>query len=191
MNSLISTTNTIVPMKLLTHLEPSQKGVLGIYQGMIEPTYKILDLGCGHKIVSRYLLCEKLVGMDIHPEYLTKRDILGDVRQLAKLVKPNSYDCILCCDLIEHLTITEGIQLIKDMERVAKKKIIVFTPTKWNDNKEAVQNPDLWSYGNVYNLHKSLWSAEDFKTLGFTRMETVYDEHYIIAVKEVNNEVQK
>ncbi|MCP3684505.1 MAG: class I SAM-dependent methyltransferase [bacterium] len=177
--------NLIVPMKYLTHLEPIQAGVLGIYQGMIESDFEILDVGCGHKIMTRYLACKKLVGVDVFKDYLGKFDVHGDVRKLGKLFKPKTFDVCLCLDLIEHLTIVEGLKLLKDMEKIATRKVIVFTPKKWSDNEDAVTNADSWSFGNIYNKHKSLWAPKDFKSMGYTIMDTVYNEDYIIAVKEV------
>ncbi len=174
--------NLIVPLKYL-ELGPLQKGMLGIYQGLLEDTYEILDVGCGHKILTRYFNCKKLIGIDICEDYLNKHDVHGDIRNLSKFFKPNSFDCVLCLDVIEHLTNTEGIKLLEDIEKIARKKVIVFTPTNWDDNSEATQKEDLWSFGNKYNLHRSLWSEKDFITLGYTRLETVYDKDYIIVVK--------
>lgn len=164
---------------------PIQLGVLGIYQGMIEPNYEILDVGCGHKLLTRYLLCKRLVGIDIFEDYLSKNDIHGDITKLDELVPKKSFDCIFCLDVIEHLTTEDGLKLIRDMEAIARKKIIIFTPTKWSENEEGVMDPKLWSYGNKYNYHKSLWSEKQFLELGFIRLKTIYDKDYIIAVKEV------
>jgi len=63
----------------------------------------------------------------IHNEY-----ILADLRKLE--FKPKSFDAILCLEVIEHLTKEEGHDLIKKMEKWARKKIIITTPNGYDCN---------------------------------------------------------
>jgi len=181
--------NLVVPLKYLgLDQYPIYKGMLGIFQGLITPNYEVLDVGCGNKILTRFIKCKKLVGIDIHEDYLTKFDVHGDIRNLSKLFKEKSFDCLFCTDVIEHLTNTEGIQLMKDMERIARKKVIIFTPTTWNNNEDASKNPAHWSFGNPYQNHKSLWSENDFTSQGYYRMQTVYNNDYIVVIKTLGGD---
>jgi len=57
---------------------------------------------------------------------------LCDVRKLP--FKQKSFDTVLCMEVIEHLEKEEAIRLIEDMEKIARKKIIITTPVGfWED----------------------------------------------------------
>lgn len=179
-----SSENLVIPSKYITELQKIHKDLLDIYQSLINPEDEVLDIGCGNKIITRYLKCKKLTGVDAFEDYLTKFDVLGDMLKIKELVPEKSYDVLFCLDAIEHLEKDAGMTFLGDMESVARKKIVLFTPTFWTDNSEAVLNPNFWSYGNQYNYHKSLWTIEDFLAKGYKRIDFAYNDRYIIVVKE-------
>ncbi|GAG79676.1 unnamed protein product, partial [marine sediment metagenome] len=102
-------------------------------------------------------------------------------RKILDLFSEKSFDVVTVTDVIEHLTREEGIKLIEDAEKLARKKVIFFTPKIWDDNREAVKNPKYWSYGNIDNYHKSLWTEEDFTERGYT----IIPWRAILAEKEL------
>ena len=90
----------------------------------------------------------------IHDKYY-KMNIL----EIGKRFKPNSFDCVLASDVIEHLTKEEGYRLLGMMERIAKEKVIVFTPNGFIPQGTYEDNP--------WQLHKSGWNAEEMKRAGY------------------------
>lgn len=62
-------------------------------------------------------------------------------------------------DLIEHLEKIEAIKLLKKMEKIGRKKIIILTPNGFT-------NQDEWD-NNPYQVHKSGWSKKDFEKMGY------------------------
>lgn len=131
----------------------------------------ILDLACGCGNPFKGVKPRLLVGVDVFrknfsmPEY----DIVlnHDVRKITDLFYEKSFDVVTAFDAIEHFTREEGAKLIEDAEKLARTKVVFFTPTKWTENKEAVENKKYWSYGNSFNYHKSLWSEKDFLDRGY------------------------
>jgi len=125
----------------------------------------ILDLGCGKSSPIRFCSVSYAIGVDIFHPYLmeAKRKkihddyVLGDVRKLC--FRNNSFDCVTALDLIEHLPKREGYNLLREMERVARKKIIVFTP-----NGFLLQNA---YHNNVWQAHRSSWVLRELKNLGY------------------------
>lgn len=155
--------NTIMNIrKFLTNL-----GDLFYYkklQSELKEASSVLDLGCGSqsplaKIKKKFFL----VGVDIfkprirqskkkkiHNQYL-----VGDVLEIDKFFKKNSFDTVVALDLIEHLEKKDGLRLLKKMELIAKKKIIILTPNGFTKQDQDENNP--------YQVHQSGWTSEEFK----------------------------
>ncbi len=125
----------------------------------------VLDVGCGRNSPVRILKNKNMIGIDGFLPYIIENKnnpghkdyILCDVRHLC--VKEKSVDCVVAFELIEHLTRHDGIELMKNMENAAKKKIIISTPNGWLEQNEFD--------GNKLQHHKSAWEIEDFKEYGY------------------------
>lgn len=132
----------------------------------------VLDIGCGSDSVLRYTDKKAFsIGIDaflpsliksrakqIHSDY-----IFTDIRKFC--LKKKSFDIILLHEVIEHLTREEGVTLIKKLVRIAKKKIILSTPNGFFYQDEYDSNP--------FQKHKSGWTIEDLKIIGFTNFKGV------------------
>jgi ubiquinone/menaquinone biosynthesis C-methylase UbiE len=46
----------------------------------------------------------------------------------------DSYDVVLSMDSIEHLKLEDAEKMIEEMKRIARKKVIIYTPTEFKDN---------------------------------------------------------
>jgi SAM-dependent methyltransferase len=129
----------------------------------------ILDVGCGRGETMRALTKRNrgliTVGIDIHLPYLKKAKdhkthdqyILCDVRKLP--FRRKSFTTVLCVNVIEHLEKQEGENLIKDMEELASKQVVIVTPPYFSkEGSEVHEEP--------YQIHKSGWSPKEFKEIG-------------------------
>ena len=72
---------------------------------------------------------------------------------------PESFDCVVALDVIEHLSKNEGLRFLDNVERIAKKKIIVFTPNGFLPQYEYDDNP--------MQKHRSGWTATEMKLRGY------------------------
>lgn len=137
-------------------------------------TSVVLDIGCGiHPqtfFIPRVHICIEPFGQYrkiIKPYFpnpcefiFLKEDALSSIRALDD----NSVDTVFMVDLIEHLEKKDGLILLKEADRVARKQIIVFTPLGFYPMhfKEEGQK-DAWGLnGNDLQEHKSGWLPEDF-----------------------------
>lgn len=86
---------------------------------------KILEIGAGNQIVKK--IVEENFNykvLDIDSEL--KPDIIGSVLDMP--IKDNSFDLILCCQVLEHLPFEKFEESLKEISRVAKDKILISLP---------------------------------------------------------------
>lgn len=134
-------------------------------------TTTILDLGSGNmKFVKE--LKAKVTTLDVWDKF--HPDIVHDLEQLPLPFENDSFDFITAIDVIEHIDKAVGLELLKELKRVAKKGIIIFTPKFWTPNEESYFNPKSDYFRNKHDLHKSCWYEEDFK--GY---EVICEEGYL------------
>lgn len=125
----------------------------------------VLDLGCGNNSLLRYLPYGlESIGVECFKDSLidSKKKSIFDEYILANIndieFKEKSVDAIILIEVIEHLNKVEGMELLLKLENVARKKIIISTPNGFVP-QEREDNP--------YQTHKSGWSIDDLRTLGY------------------------
>lgn len=127
----------------------------------------VLDVGCGASPAMRQLGVPLVVGIDGYKpsvemaKQLNTHDemIHGDVRELDRHFHPKQFDACVALDVIEHLTKSDGIKLMEDMERVATKKVVFFTPCGFLPQRHA-DNDDLQE-------HLSGWYPAEMRRHGY------------------------
>jgi len=126
----------------------------------------MLDAGCGKSSpITRVRGNFHKVGLDIYEPYLLKcREqsmyddyVLGDVRDLP--FKSNFFDYVMSIEVLEHLNKLDGLKMIKEMTRVAKKKIILTTPNGFLSTFAGAED-------NPTECHLSGWTYNELKELG-------------------------
>ncbi len=158
----------------------------------IHPEYTVLDLGCGNGYATSAIACKKMVGVDAwepakdlyHSEF-----ILGDIRNITRLVEAKSFDVVLCLDVIEHLEQEDAHHLLKNVGKIAKERSIIFTPSVFTDNQDHTEDPKCWAFGNEFNIHKSLWTVADLEKYHYDAWKPGhpskrYQYDYVVAAKD-------
>lgn len=135
----------------------------------LEGCESILDLGCGtsnsssaHATKKRYSVgvdaflpsIEESKKNNTHDEYYHM-----DVLDIGSTFKENQFDAVIALDLIEHLEKEDGKKLLEAMEKIAKKKVVIFTPNGFLAQGEYYNNP--------WQLHRSGWTAEEMRKRGY------------------------
>ena len=143
------------------------------YAKMLEKEVKsgltLLDVGCGsNSPIQRFSKTFKYsVGIDgfqpsidrsnakgIHNEY-----VLMNVMDIETKFNERSFDYVIASDLIEHLTKADGEKLISMMEKIARKRVIIFTPNGFLEQREYD--------GNKYQVHLSGWEVDEMRKKGY------------------------
>lgn len=126
----------------------------------------LLDVGCGRGVVGALATIYRdtfTVGVDIFQPYLQVAKRFFDVvlqgdAQTSLPFRDGSFDVATCIEVIEHLPKSAGERLLDELERVAR-RIIVTTPNYWFKQRAFDKNK--------FQLHKSVWSAGDFRKRGY------------------------
>src|SRR3989344_1898918 len=129
----------------------------------------ILDVGCGARSPIEHFSKKfhRSVGVDMHKPSIEISRSAGihseykqiDILHIEKRFKLHSFDCVIVLDVIEHLKKKEGFKLLRQMEKLARKRIIIFTPTGFLPQGEYDENP--------WQVHKSGWEVEEMQRLGY------------------------
>ena len=119
---------------------------------------------------------------DIKPLPPSWKPIIIDARYMDFRFPEKSIDVIQACDFIEHLTKEDGLEWLKNAERIARKAILIFTPIGLVHSPAADFHPE-----NPYEKHLSEWTYEEFEKLGFQTAkddpQNIWRKTHIIAWK--------
>ena len=103
----------------------------------LEDCTSVLDVGCGPNSPMRLIESKVLTGLDAHAPSIEAsrargihRDyFVGTAQELLSAYGEKSFDGVVMLDLIEHLEKLAGLELLRRCERVARRKVLVFTPS--------------------------------------------------------------
>jgi SAM-dependent methyltransferase len=129
----------------------------------------VLDLGCG---VGRtgFLLWENeigrtRVGAELDPEYVERARSLGvydrvdelDVTNGLGAFEDDSFDAVLCVQLLTVLDKSDGRRLLAEAERVARKRVVAVVELR----------KELRTRDRPNENDRSLWTLSDLHELGY------------------------
>lgn len=127
----------------------------------------VLDVGCGNEgvLLRRVPGIPHAVGVDLalptagSPSELHSEYVRLDIRQLAERFEPGTFDAVVALDVVEHLSKAEGMVLLESIERIAARRVVVFTPNGFLSQPPSPVNP--------HQEHRSGWKAADFADRGY------------------------
>lgn len=92
-------------------------------------------------------------------DYAYNQLMVGNAMQLLPQIGAHSYDLVIAIDILEHFDREDAFQFIQECQRVSRKALLISTPKEFI-HQEIPANP--------LENHRSHWSAEDLKQLGFS-----------------------
>jgi SAM-dependent methyltransferase len=129
----------------------------------------LLDVGCGaNSPVRRFeRRIPFTVGVDLHADAIedSRRKAIHDeyrrldVLEIETAFADDSFDAVVAFDLLEHLTEEDGVRLLRMMERIAHRRVVVHTPNGFV--------PQGATGGNPLQIHRSGWTAHRLQEMGY------------------------
>lgn len=141
----------------------------------VEDVEVVLDLGPG--ICPQTFVKNPYVHIcvDAHRPYLerVKREVGDDPRyvfinstwdQVVPMLPDKSVDTVFALEFIEHLEKEDGLRMLREAERVARRQVVIGTPKGYyHQHYEDPTVPDRWGLdGAFWQTHRSGWEPEDF-----------------------------
>lgn len=129
----------------------------------------LLDVGSGKglpvQMLNTHIKFKKTVGVDLFKPYIKEAKnnkihdeyIVDDVRRIK--FPDQSFDVVICLQVLEHMSKKDALKLLEKMERFAKKQVIVATPIGEMYHPAEDNNP--------LQLHKSAFNPLDFESRGY------------------------
>ncbi len=160
-------------------------------QKYVVPTDEVIDFGCGLMPTTRKLKCKKLIGIDGWLPYIDQlRKELSGLKHvylwhldldasLLSVARSGSTDVSLVIDVIEHFEKDDALSLIKQIERISRKRVIIFTPDGFQP-QEAEGNRE-------YQQRRCGFIPSEFEDIGyevFKRSNNHMGESFL-AIKSV------
>lgn len=155
------------------HYYSDAQSLLDEIDAIVIETDTVLDVGCG--IVPMNYFRPKLhIMVEPWDEYA---NILGqrhaddksvlilklDALEALIALQDKSVDSIFLLDVIEHLEKEAGIKVVAEIERIARRQAVIFTPLGFMPQHLEANESDAWGLsGGKMQEHKSGWLPEDF-----------------------------
>jgi len=140
-------------------------------QKYIDAEDEVIDFGCGLMPTTRKLQCKKLIGIDAWPPYIEKlRNELIHLEHiylwhldlggtLLSAANSNSTDVSVALDVVEHFEKDAALNLIQEIERIARKRVIILTPNGFLP-QEREENSE-------YQRHRCGFIPAEFEEMGY------------------------
>ena len=149
----------------------NHKDFLVMINELLLDSRTVLDVGCGVGTTLTEFCCPIKIGVDAHRPYLEnaksgeqfiKLNFMAE--RLNELFLPNSMDSVTLIDVIEHFEKEVAFDVLRQVEEIAAKRVIVFTPRGFFQQIEV----DHYGLGGEsFQRHRSGWEVEDFQKLGY------------------------
>lgn len=146
-----------------------------------KPTDKLLSLCCGIGFELDYSNTKMITGVDISKPYIDELKIRKpyidcinmDALSFVKDCASKSYDVISFIDGLEHIPKNDGLEILKELPRIAKRTIILFTQEGYLRNEPH----NAWgiSGADEYQTHKSAWFIKELESMGYTLVASSND----------------
>lgn len=160
--------------------------IMTIIQMIPNDVDSLLEVGCGDGRIINNLknTYEKICGIDISNEALKTVKTPKFKGRIENIPFPvNSFDIVLCSEVLEHLPDTIYEKALKELQRVAKKYILISVPNRENLQIGNVKCPKCGSSFHVYG-HLRSFSLSHMKYLfdffGLVDYEFVFNDVYLL-----------
>jgi hypothetical protein len=151
---------------------------------------RVLLIGVGNGVVPYHL---KNIGYDVKTIDFDRRlkpDIVGDVKDISKLVKNEKFDVIICAHVLEHLPFEHFNDILECFSKTAKYVVLQLPPSSMQVRFNFAIQPYLLDWNFNINIPVLFWKKYKFnghhywqpyrKNYSMKRIRNIIKEYFII-----------
>jgi len=99
-----------------------------INEALLDNPINILIIGVGDNIVPTIIRTKSVdvKTFDYDPDL--NSDYVGDIREIDSIIQNDSFDVVMCCQVLEHLEFEFFEPIVQKLLNIAKKKVILSVP---------------------------------------------------------------
>jgi hypothetical protein len=130
----------------------------------------VLDVGTGLMHSLEASRCKVRIGLDAHRPYLEQRRVPGAVPinapalSIEELFVAGAVDLVTMIDVIEHFEKDDALELLRQSESVARRRVALFTP-RGHFPQSGYDAFELG--GEELQRHRSSWEPEELRERGY------------------------
>ena len=102
---------------------------------------RLLEIGIGNGLVSRYLAAKGIDVTTLDLNYLLSPDIAGTVLNLP--ITSNAFDAVMCCEVLEHLPYDCFAPALRELCRTTSKVLVLSLPDATTVYRIDIELPRL------------------------------------------------
>jgi SAM-dependent methyltransferase len=133
----------------------------------------ILDLGCGNGIITNHLAQKyDVTGADRSAaalEFVKTKKVQCNCNELP--FEDNAFDLVLSSEMLEHLEDDVYLETIAEIQRVAKKYILISVPNNEHLQRDLIKCP---ACSHIYNLNYHL------RSIDIEKLSTAFTENKLL-----------
>lgn len=163
----------------------SEKHFYAILEKELKDCKSVLDVGCGiSSPLGKIRKPHYMEGIDLYlpdvKQRIHNKYVKGNISDIEKYYKSKSFDAVVLLSVIEHVKKREGYVLIKSLEKIAVKRVIIQTPNGFIRQSSDDENPfqEHISGWSVSNFHKN-----NYKVIGLRGVKFLRGEYALIRYK--------
>jgi hypothetical protein len=94
------------------------------------------------------------------------------MREIDSVFRPRCVDAVVALDVIEHLEKEQGLELLSQLEALARRRVILFTPNGFVPQPAEADNP--------WQEHRSGFTTDELLRLGY-RVRGMYGLWFLLG----------
>jgi ubiquinone/menaquinone biosynthesis C-methylase UbiE len=106
-------------------------------------------------------------------DYVYNQIFVGDALDTLPILAAQSYELVLAIDILEHFTKSQGELFLQELQRVARRAVLLSTPKTFIPQEIAA---------NPYENHRSFWTDAELAERHYQKI--LFNEISLIAVWE-------
>jgi SAM-dependent methyltransferase len=131
-------------------------------------TESVLDVGTGPGKFLRHARSPLRIGLDAQAPGFGQIRLQGDAMAVLPLLGTDSVDVVMSTDFLEHLERPDSELALWHMLRIARRKVLVFTPDGFAPQHDGLPNakrftPEEWKW----QTHRCGWTRAELEECGF------------------------